>query len=487
MISGRQTLASIDQAVNEARDKTAALESEIESLNRELAEQRRAQAEDYQALARLRLDLVADSALLRDLDQVEQQAAALLARRDSVLAELREQDRLAQASLETLEAERAAQADRMDAIAQAIDTAEAATQARLDAEPRYQALREHAHAAERTAAHAAEKASRSLSELEEKGATYLADPLFMYLWRRQFGQPGYRGWGLTRWLDGKVARLIGFAEASANYARLNEIPERLREHAEALAAKAESEFAALKSRDETARAQDGITDLDQQLAEVQAGLDALDARLARAQTDLRSLRARIAGFAEGADDHTRQALALLATELERDDLMTLRRDALATPFPEDDRIVARLLEREDQGRRLETSLQGLRPALKQQQQRLQELGDLRQDFMRNRFDRTGSTFGDDALIAMVIGQFVSGILDRQSLWRILQEQQRYRPEHSRPDFGAGGFARGTPWGGGLPDILGGQRGRLGRGAGGGGFRTGGGTGSGGGFRTGGGF
>ncbi len=75
----------------------------------------------------------------------------------------------------------------------------------------------------------------------------------MYLWDRQYGLPGYKACGLTRWLDGKVARLIGFADARANYARLNEIPERLREHAAALKAQAESEFAALKHLDEAAR------------------------------------------------------------------------------------------------------------------------------------------------------------------------------------------------------------------------------------------
>jgi hypothetical protein len=84
---------------------------------------------------------------------------------------------------------------------------------------------------------------------------------------------------------------------------------------------------------------------------------------------------------------------------------------------------------------------------------------------------------------MMLGQFLNGMLDRRNLWRILQEQQRYRPQHSDPTFGSGGFGRGTVWGGGigdlggLGDIFGGRRG------GGGGF----GGGGGGGFHTGGGF
>jgi hypothetical protein len=101
-----------------------------------------------------------------------------------------------------------------------------------------------------------------------------------------------------------------------------------------------------------------------------------------------------------------------------------------------------------------------------------------------RYDRAGSAFGDDAMIGMMLGQFLHGLLDRQTLWKVLQEQQHYRPRRSDPTFGSGGFGRGSVWGGGvgdlrdLSDIVGGLR----RGGGGLGGRR-----RGGGFRTGGGF
>jgi hypothetical protein len=64
------------------------------------------------------------------------------------------------------------------------------------------------------------------------------------------------------------------------------------------------------------------------------------------------------------------------------------------------------------------------------------------------------------------------MLDRDGLWRVLQQQQRYRPKRTDPTFGSGGFGRGTVWGGGRGRIGGGLGGGFGRG--GGGFRTGGG-------------
>ena len=92
---------------------------------------------------------------------------------------------------------------------------------------------------------------------------------------------------------------------------------------------------------------------------------------------------------------------------------------------------------------------------------------------------------------MMLSQFLAGLLDRRMLWKVLQEQQHYRPQRSDPTFGSGGFGRGTVWGGSLGDLpdFGDIIGRIGRG--GGGFGRGGGggfgRGGGGGFRTGGGF
>ena len=90
---------------------------------------------------------------------------------------------------------------------------------------------------------------------------------------------------------------------------------------------------------------------------------------------------------------------------------------------------------------------------------------------------------------MMLGQFLEGLLDRRMLWKVLQEQQRYRPRRSDPTFGSGGFRRGTVWGGGLGDLddLGDLFRGAGRGGGFGGFGRRGGRRGGGGFRTGGGF
>ena len=121
------------------------------------------------------------------------------------------------------------------------------------------------------------KATQSEDELESKGAAYRADRLFTYLWERGYGTTDYRPGGglfcpLLRWLDGKVARLIGYADARPNYHRLQELPERLREHAERLQARAEAEFERLKQLDMEGRRNDGIPAIEERLAATEAAL-----------------------------------------------------------------------------------------------------------------------------------------------------------------------------------------------------------------------
>lgn len=495
MISGQQTLASIDDALQGKRAAIAQIEQEVAGVTAKLAEQQQGQIQDYRALARVRVDVLANDRLASQLDDTERQVTTLLARRREVADALDGQIAEANAAIAALEQERGEQAARVDVAVKAVDEAEARTQARLDADPAYRAQRERAQEAERTALHADEKATRSEEEKEQKGESYRNDSLFTYLWERRFGLPDYRAGFLVRWLDGLVARLVGYADARANYARLNEIPERLRAHADGLRTAAEAEFATLQGLDTAAREADGIPALEGQLTELQAGLDVIDRRIGEAEASHQQLLDQKAAFAAGEDPQMREAIEYLAGELQREQLVRLRQEAMATPYPDDDRIVGRLLGRDAELKRLEDSLRDLKDTMQQQGRRLAEIEALRADFKRNRFDRAGSLFGDGSLVALMIANFVNGVLDRRTLWRVLEEQQRYQPQYSDPRFGSGGFGRGTVWGGGLGDILGDLgRGGVGRGRGGlgggwgGGLGGGGGrSGGGGGFRTGGGF
>jgi hypothetical protein len=482
MISGKQALGSIDETLNKAHAQVDAVEDQIRQANEQIVNGQKAQLDDLRALAAVRLDRLDDvPASPEQLDHIEQQARALLAQREQALLDLHDEIVAAEHAHARIEAERLDQAGRLDAAVAVVDEAESRLQERLDGDADYRVRRDAAEDAERHAMHAQEKADRSAAELEQKGAAYRGDPLFMYLWNRAYGQPAYAAGGLFRWLDGKVARLIGFADARVNFSRLNEIPERLQAHADALATLADDAYDALKALDDQARAGDGIPALEEAVAREQQALDGIDGRIRNLEDEHQALLARRAAFSAGEDEFTRKAVDYLAAEFGRSDVTDLRRVAMATPYPEDDLIVSRMRERDLDQEGLRRTITDLRGLLEKHQQRLHELEALRMEFKRNKFDRAGSVFTSDSMVPVLMGQFLSGLLDSRMLWKVLQEHQRYRPRRSNPDFGSGGLGRGTVWRGGLGDI-GDIIGGLGRGGFGG--RSGGG---GGGFRTGGGF
>jgi hypothetical protein len=483
VISGRQTLDGITRALKEERARLQDADRRIKTASERIVAIDAARAKEVAALARVHVGHLAAGAA-DALDAGDARVVAILRRR----ADEREglEAKLAQidADAERHAAERAHLEDALEAATAALDAAEAETQARLEGDEAYRAQRDRAVAAERTARHADEKAQQSEEERIQKGRAYEADPIFLYLWRRAYGTPAYRAWPLTRWLDGKVARLIGYDGARANYARLVDLPVRLREHADAKAAAADAEYEALRRLDEEARVADGVDALERDRAAADTVLATHDAAAADLESTRRTTFEALERIDLGEDAAYAEAVDHLATELGRADVQALRREALATPYPEDDVIVGRLLDLEAERSRLATEVEDLKGVAEQNRARVRELEGLRRDFTSRRFDEPGSGFPDGDLVTSMLSQFLRGAATREVLWRVLEGQRRSTTRRSNPTFGSGGFGRGSPWGGG---PLTGSSGRSGGGrarGGVGGARPSG-TLSGGGFRTGG--
>jgi len=497
-MSGRDALGVIQQAIEEERARSRALEAQLEAASAALVGTDQEQARVLAELAAIRVAWLAEGGLTDRLNEADRRALALLERRASLRIAV-------EGELADAEAERVRRADTrrgavevLERAAERLDEAEAATQARLTQDPGYLALREAAEAAERIAVHADEKATLAEEELAAKGAAYDADPLFAYLWRRRYGTAAYRAWPWMRWLDGRVARFIGFEKARRNYHRLQELPLRLREHADRVGAAADEALAALAERDAAEREADGLLPLVDAVEDARAGLQQIDAEIEQGDAAIGAIEERLAAFARGEDPLHLQAVALLTEELGGVSLKALAREAIATPLPEDDRVVARLLELERRRETQTVAQAELREAAARHKARTTDLERVRIDFTRRRYDQPGSVFAEGAMIGTLLAQLLDGAMTRDALWRVLERQRRVAPTRSDPTFGSGGFGRGSPWGGG---SSGGSRGgpsvgfggtrraggiKTGGGIGGGSFRTGGRMG-GGGFKTGGKF
>src|SRR5690606_26050503 len=149
----------------------------------------------------------------------------------------------------------------------------------------------------------AEQAMRKTQQAEQdrdaKGKPYRDDPLFMYLWEAGYGTAAYRANNLVRYIDGMVANLVGYHKARPNFAVLNEIPLRLREHAERqaeLAQKAQEELDALETAAIDAA---GGQSIREAMQAAQARIDALDAQIVEAEDSRDEAAKALSELAEG--------------------------------------------------------------------------------------------------------------------------------------------------------------------------------------------
>ena len=483
MLTGRQTLASIEQALRQVHDQVEKVDEQVQATSNALVELQREQAGRYKKLAEIRLDHMVSGQLAESLDAASRRATELLEARVLALKELEKKHQQIRAEGQQLEQNREQASGDVAEAAEAIDGAEAAVQRRLEKDRDYLAQLERARHAERVAAHAEEKTEQAQRDREQKGKPYEDDPLFSYLWERGYGTSSYSANLLTRFLDKWIARLCRYHDARPNYSMLLALPERLREHAENVRAVADSEFESLRALEEEAAAADGVTALHQALQEAEQRLEEIDEGIRQNEQNQNDLLEERTRFAAGEDEHFRDAVETLSEAFARENVEALYRYVEATPTAEDDVIVHELVDARRQSEDLRQDLTEQKRMHVHQLNRLQELEEVRQRFKRARYDSNYSGFKNADLISMILMQFLQGLATQDDLWRTIQREQRHRRIESRPDFGSGGFGRRggtwrTPfpggWGGGRGGGLGGGWGGGRGGGGGGGFRTGGG-------------
>lgn len=460
-MTGRQAMAEIDRGLETLRKEEERLTRELSALTSKIAE---AQTDETGALGDLaRFKLAADRSDVGErLDQASKRAGDLMRERDRAIAQLEENraakaEELArlQANLDALRADLDEVEDRIEALAPEVE-------AKLAADPKHQELVAAAEAVVATAEAAAKKADQAEADLAEKSTAYKNDILFMYLWQRGFGTPEYRYRGLTRTLDRWVANLIGYLEARPSFVLLNEIPIRLRQHAEDVAMKAEAAAMAVTESGNKMLAELAGEDLASRADALATGIAAQEEAMAPLEEEAAGLDERASEYAAGEDETFRQAIEALSRSIAGDDIRALRREAEATPSPDDERFVERLARARAEISRLEPQVTTLRKEVAEVAERRKDLLKIARDFRSRGWEHRGHTFnfGD-----MMTG-FMLGRISRGMFWGGITNS------HRGVSVGRSGFGGGF--------------GGFGGGFGGGGFRGGGGFG-GGGFRTGGGF
>ncbi|WDR02228.1 hypothetical protein PSQ19_16545 [Devosia algicola] len=355
------------------------------------------------------------------------------------------------------------------------------------------------------------KTEQAEADREDKGRPYRDDPLFMYLWENGYGTKNYRANNLIRYLDGLVAKRISFSKARPNFAMLNEIPLRLREHAENQIAAAQAAQGAVEDIETAAVDAAGGKPIRERIAAAQRDIDAIDEQITATEDERDTTAKRLSDLAQGADPAFEQALSTLSQSLMREDIQTLLAEARRTATGRDDTLVSQIDDARVRVRDEDNETREQRQRLKTLAARRRELEDIQWEFKKSRFDDPRSSFGEEALVGDLLNDFLRGGISAASYWDHWRRSQNFNQDSPWAGGSMGG--NNSPWGerggstinwpggsfggGRAPGNIGmgsGRRGGGGMGGGfsrprsgsSGGFKTGGGVGKSGGFKTGGG-
>ncbi len=493
-LQGPQALASLDEALRDIRREEDDISKRLARSGERISKIHESEAELVRQLARLRLDPAIQSELQDRISKAEAKARDMLKAHAGALGSAETELAGIDATLGKLTAARSEALKALTEHQQKLKALASTVEAAMLKDAAYSEKRKSATSLQETAAQSMRKTEQSESDREQKGRPYRDDPLFIYLWDRGFGTTTYQAGNLTRYFDGMVARLVGFAKARPNYAMLNEIPLRLREHAErqiAIAAEAEAALDVLETAAVDAAGGKPIRD---SLEAAQQQIDAIDAKITAAE-DLRDDTAKnLSVLAQGADPAFESALSTLADSLQREDIQTLLAEARMTSTGRDDTLVAQIDDARARVKDEDSETKDQRERLKTLAARRRELEDIQWEFKKQRFDDPRSSFGEDRLVGDLLNDFLRGGITAANYWDHWRRSQNFNQGTSWGS-GAGlpnnGRANSGPWskqGGSTVDwpdtsFGGGKRGPSNSGGMGGGFGGGwaGGGGSGGGF------
>lgn len=442
-LSGPEALRSLDDAIRDIRAEEAEVSKRVARGAERLTKIRSNEAELFRRLARVRLDPEVQAEIDGRLIRAEKAARDVLNGHARQITEAEGAVKKLDRAIADLAKARRTAVDEVNVQQEKLRELSSDIARAIADNPDYAAQRQKADELRAIANESDKKTAQAEADRETKGKPYRDDPLFMYLWESGYETRNYRANNLVRWLDSMVARMVGYHDARPNFAMLNDIPMRLREHTNRQIELAEAAEARLDELEEEAVTKAGGGPMKKALDAAQAKIEKIDADMVEAE-DARDKQTRaLSELAEGQDPAFADAVANLAQAMEgQSDLSGLMADAKRTATPEDDAIVAQIEDARLRAVDEENETRELRDRLKVLANRRRELEDIEFEFKKQRFDDPRSTFRQDDLVGDLLSEFLKGAISASSYWGHWQRSQDWRAGTS--DWG-GGF--GLPRGG----------------------------------------
>lgn len=415
-LNGPQAIKAIEDALRDIRREEDEITRRIARSTDRIGKLHETELGQLRALAAIRLSPQAQAELGGKLSQAETRARDMLRQHAADLAALDKQLTEHETAIAALGSARARELETVATRQGELDALSGTVKARLETDTAYrEAIDRHAEIAH-MAEEADKKAAQSEADRDEKGRPYREDPLFLYLWERGYLTPAYKAGNIARMLDSWVARLVRYAEARPNYAMLNEIPVRLREHADRLAedeAQAEAAIAALEVKAFDAA---GGRPAREALEAAQEKISGIDEKLIEAEDAREALVEEKKALAEGRDPKFEDAVGVLTEAIRSVGTAQLQDDARRTATPEDDAITNKIAEGRQRLAEEESELSDQRARLKTLETRRRELEDIEYEFKKARFDDPRSRFREDNLVGDLLTEFLKGGMTAATYW-----------------------------------------------------------------------
>ncbi len=460
-VSGRDRLASIEEALQETSSQVDRLNAEVSDANAEKAKLIAERLDAFKALAEFRAKLAVVDGVIDEADRLSTQVRAILDARQKTVTGLEQREKQATDERDKILAGQTKLGKEIEALESRLDALGDAARKALSSQPGYSEHSKSYQELESTVANATAKADKAKAEEAEKGKPYRDDPIFMYLWERHFGTSEYEPTGVVRSLDRWVAGLTGYTDARANFSMLTAIPQRLAEHVARLTEKLKTEREALDAIEAEKIHQLAGADLVSELRSAHGRREEETAKLTALNAELVETGKQLKHYAEGLDPAFHEAVEKTSEFLQSQGVNTLLVDARRTPEVDDDRIVGTIVKFADELGELEREMKSKRETLDRAFARKEELLRLAAEFRRSRYDAPGSVFdqpsggGGEAWLRMLL----EGAISAAEYWSRTQRSQRWegrsadsyrRSEHfpsngggsrggsSGPDFRTGG-------------------------------------------------
>ncbi|MEN0078856.1 MAG: hypothetical protein AAF753_07040 [Pseudomonadota bacterium] len=446
-LDGRSALRRIDGLIADARGQLGEAIAAADELAQELTEVRREQASAYRDLAAIQLGEADTPAEIAELENLDRDVGALMADHGAYLKALLEDLEAASAEVAGLERARRDAAEALDAAVAAYEAKVDAVEAELEEDEAYLEQAKALADAEAVAEKARAKLALARSDMEDKGAVFRGDPLFMYLWSRRFRTPDYEAGNLVRFLDGWVARLCNYDGAYRTYERLVELPEWLEEHVAAMERRQGEAEDDLAEAEAAALTEAGADALAEAVDSGRAALEELDAGMASAEARHLEIAAQHTAAEQGAAGPADEARQRLANALKQRGIPDLRVLAAQTVTEEDDALVDRLVILRKDEMAMELRLERDRGLPSERRSDLAQLEAFRRSFKAARMDSSYASYRasdvEDVAARMAAGRMAP----RDGVRRLKRGMRRASPR-TDPRFGGPRRARTM----GLPDA-----------------------------------